>query len=62
MDLATAALASLVEIHRARSYAEGRGRCSDLAAGGVQVLVEYKEEAVWELVVDRVRSTERGVE
>ena len=49
------ALAALVENHRARSCAEGRDRCSDLAVGGVDVPVEYREEGVWELVVDRAR-------
>lgn len=58
----TAALVALVEIHRVQFCAEGRGRCLDLAAGGVQVLVEYMEEAVWELVVDRVRLTGTAVE
>lgn len=44
MALGTAALVALVEIHRARSGAEGRGRCSDLAADAVRVLVGYMEE------------------
>ena len=55
MLLVTAASVALVEIHRAHFCAEGRDRCLDLAVGGVQVLVEYREEAVWEPVVDRVR-------
>ncbi len=58
----TGALAPLVEIHRARSCAEGMGRCSNLAAGGVQVLVECREEAGWELVVDRAHLAETWVE
>lgn len=58
----TATLAAPVEIHRAHFCAEGRGRCLDLAGGGVQVLVECREEAVWELVVDRVRLTGTAVE
>ena len=62
MDLATAAFAALVETHRVHFYAEGRGRCSDSVEGGVEVLVECREEAVWELVVDRVRLTEIAVE
>ena len=41
-----AALVALVEIHRDHFCAEGRGRCLDLAVGGVRVLVEYREEAV----------------
>lgn len=57
MVLVTVALAALVEHHRARFCAEGRGRCLDLAVGGVQVLEEYREEVGWELVVDRVRWT-----
>lgn len=56
------ASAVLVEYHRARFCAEGRGRCLDLAVGGVQVLVEYREEVGWELVVDRARWTEIVVE
>ena len=36
------ALAALVENHRARSCAEGRDRCSDLAEVGVDVPVEYR--------------------
>lgn len=62
MALVRGALASLVEIHRAHSCAEGKGHCSGLVAGGVQVLVEYREEAVWELVVDRAHSTGTRVE
>lgn len=62
MVLVTATLAALVEIRRAHFCAEGRGRCSDLAAGGVQALVECREEEVWELVVDRARSTGTEVE
>lgn len=62
MVLGRAAAGALVEIHRAHSCVEGRGRCSDLAAVGVQVLVEYREEAEWELVEDRVRSTVTAVE
>ena len=61
MDLATAASAALVETHRVHFCAEGRGRCSDSVEGGVEVLVEYKEEAVWELVEDRLRLTEIAV-
>ena len=61
MELATAASAVLVETHRVHSYAEGRGRCSDSVEGGVEVLVEYREEAVWELVEDRLRLTEIAV-
>ena len=62
MDLVTGASASLVEIHRARSCAEGMGRCSNLVAGGVQELVECREEAGWELVVDRAHLVETAVE
>ena len=62
MVLVSGALMSLVEYHRARSCAEGMGRCSNLAAGGVQVLVECREEAVWELVVDRAHSAGIAVE
>lgn len=41
MDLVMMALAALVETHRARSCAEGRDPCSDLAVGGVEdVLAE----------------------
>ena len=58
----TGSSAPLVEIHRARSYAEGMGRCSDMAVGGAQVLGEYREEAEWELVADRARSTGTEVE
>ena len=46
MVLAMMALAALVETHRARSCAGGRDPCSDLAVGGVDVLVEYREEVV----------------
>ena len=62
MVLVMMALAALVETHRARSCAEGRDRCSDLAVDGVDVLVEYREEAVWELVVDRARWAGTAVE
>lgn len=62
MALVTRVLAALVEIHRAHSCAEGRGRCSRLAGSGVHVLLEYKEEAVWELVVDRAHSAGIAVE
>ena len=46
MVLAMTALAALVETHRARSCAEGRDPCLGLAVGGVDVLVEYREEVV----------------
>lgn len=62
MVLVTGALAAPVGVHRIHSCAEGKGRCSDLAAVGVQVLVGYREVLVWELVVDRVRSTGTAVE
>ena len=62
MALVTRVLAALVETHRAHSCAEGRGRCSRLAGGGVQVLVEYREEEVWELVVDRAHWAGTAVE
>ena len=62
MVLGTAALLALVEIHRARSGAEGRDHCSDLAADVVRVLVGYTGEVEWELVEDRARSTGIKVE
>ena len=62
MVLAMMALAALVETHRARSCAGGRDPCSDLAVGGVDVLVEYREEVVQELVVDRARWVGTAVE
>ena len=51
-----------VEIHRARSCAEEKDRCSDLAVGGVQALVECTLGEGWELVVDRVHLIEIAVE
>ena len=62
MVLVMMALAALVEAHRARSCAEGRDRCSGLAVDGVDVPVEYREEAVWELVEDRARWAVTAVE
>ena len=62
MVLVMMALAALVETHRARSCAEGRDHCSDLAVDGVDVPVEYREEAVWELVADRARWVGTAVE
>ena len=62
MVLVTTALRVLVGGHRVRFCAEGTDHYSDLAAGDVQVSVECREEAVWELVVDRVRSAGIAVE
>lgn len=62
MVLGIATLGALVEAHRARSGAEGRDRCSDLAVDVVRGLVGYREEVGWELVEDRVRSTGTAVE
>ena len=62
MVLVRTAWVEVVEVRRARSCAEGRDHCSYLAAGGVQVLVEYREGVEWGLVVDRAHSVEIAVE
>lgn len=62
MVLVTKAVAALVVIHRARSCVEGRDHCSSSAADGVWVSGEYREEGVWELVVDRARWAGREAE
>ena len=62
MVLVIMALAVLVEFHRARSCAEGRDRCSDLAVDGVGGSVGSREEVVWELVVDRAHWAGTAVE